>query len=263
MQNITDSWISNTIGCSIIQELFADAARNVPEAYSSYPWNYPGLNHGTAVLTDNVQLDCYVHAYGRMHVYKMWKALESLPLDALKDGFEIVDWGCGQAIASLTLLAWLEKKCPEFATPHKVTLLDLSEVALYRAKSLVERRLLGQSVDIEAVSTDLGAAICAEEARKHSAPVVVHLLSNIIDVQSVRKPAIAEAINASASRHYVVCVGHHATKVDADSFQGLLDAHGVQLLHRENVQYGAILNTGKLFGWDITIMQCKSVAMAA
>ena len=34
----------------------------VPEEYKSQPWAYPGLNHGTAVLTNEEQLNAYIAA---------------------------------------------------------------------------------------------------------------------------------------------------------------------------------------------------------
>ncbi len=263
MQNITDSWISNTIGCTVLQGLFADAAMNVPDGYAYRPWAYPGLDHGKAVLTTDAQLDCYIHAYGRMHIYKLWKALGLLSPDSVMDGFEIVDWGCGQGLATLATLAWLGRHCSNAATPRRVVLLDLSEAALYRAKRLVERKLRGRRVNVEAVRTNLSAATCSEKASRHNSPVVIHLLSNIVDVPNICLEAMAEAISGSQSKSYVVCVGHCGTAMPAANFSRLLDMRGAQLLHRENVSDGAVLNTGHHFGWDITVMQRDSMAKAA
>lgn len=263
MQIITDSWISSTTGYGILQDLFTDAARNVPDDYVRRPWSYPGLDHGKAVLTTDAQLDCYVHAYGLMHVYKMWKALEHLPLADVMDGFEIIDWGCGQAIATLTLLALLERQSPMPATPRRIVLLDLSPYALCRAKNLVERGLCSRGVDIEAVQTDLAAARCSAKASQYTPPMVIHLLSNIIDVPKVRISAMADVISTSQSKSYVFCAGHCKTDTYAMDFSQHLEHRGALLLHRENVECGAVLPTGKPFGWDITVMQCDSAAKAA
>lgn len=258
------SWISNNTGCRILMALFAIAAKNVPVGYADRPWSYPGIDHGKAVLTSDAQLDCYIHAYGLMHVYKIWKALEHFPLDKVRDGFEIVDWGCGQGIATLTLLAWLRKYCPEVATPSKVTLLDASNAALYRAKCLVKRRLRSRGVDILAVPTDLSITNSSEKNSHPRSPVVVHLLSNIIDVPRISINAVAKAISRSQNKNYVICTGHNATTQYSLYFSQLLNMHGAKLLHRENVTDGAVLeDTRHRFGWDITIMQCGNLANSA
>ncbi|MBQ7618172.1 MAG: hypothetical protein IJS50_04790 [Desulfovibrio sp.] len=263
MQRVTDSWIESQVGCRLIQGVMANAARNVPKEYLLTPWKCEGLDRGKAVLTTPTQLDCYVLAYWHMHIYKLWKAFEHLPPLTESLGFEIVDWGCGQAIATLCLLAWLEKYSPHAQSPSKVTLLDVSTDALRRAKPLVQCKLRGRASELEDVPIDLSLADCTTEALRPSSKVVLHLFSNIIDVPRMCLEAMAEAILRSSEKSYVICVGHGQTAAAAEKFRQLLGQRSLELLHKENVRSGAELENGHPFGWDITIMQRARQAKAA
>ena len=263
MPIITNSWLKKTTGSRALEELFAMAADNIPTGYANCPWIYPGIDHGKGILENDAQLNCYIHAYGLMHVCKLWKALEYLPLDAVCNGFEIIDWGCGQGLATLTLLAWLKKYFPERSIPQCVTILDLSSAALSRAQNFVGHSLFGNQVGIEAIPIDLSQLNYAREAYPRSSKPVVHLFSNIIDVPRICHTAIAQVISESKNQSFVVCVGHHATANDAAHFSRILGIHHATSLHHENTPYGAQLSNGKQFGWDITIMQYARMAKAA
>ena len=53
----------------------------VPLQYRSRPWQYPGLNHGTAVLTTEEQCNAYIAAYGNMHQGKINEVLDKIKND--------------------------------------------------------------------------------------------------------------------------------------------------------------------------------------
>jgi hypothetical protein len=55
----------------------------VPRNYISRPWDYPGMNHGTACLTTEEQLCCYMAAYGDMHKGKLNRILSDFPLNKI------------------------------------------------------------------------------------------------------------------------------------------------------------------------------------
>ena len=52
----------------------------VPLQYRSRPWQYPGLNHGTAVLTTEEQCNAYIAAYGNMHQGKINEVLDEIKM---------------------------------------------------------------------------------------------------------------------------------------------------------------------------------------
>ena len=54
---------------SVIHRLVDQARANLPEDLRRKPWSCPGLNHGTSILGDTQSLDCYLAAYGHMHLH--------------------------------------------------------------------------------------------------------------------------------------------------------------------------------------------------
>ena len=84
-----------------LDDIIQVSRKNVPLKYREKPWSCLGLNHGTAVLSNDEQLCCYIASYGEMHKGKIDKALERFPWAELDSNYEIIDWGCGQGIASV------------------------------------------------------------------------------------------------------------------------------------------------------------------
>ena len=83
----------------------------VPIQYRSCPWNYPGLNHGTAVLTTEEQCSAYIAAYGAMHQAKIQEVLDYIKVDDFRNNdIQIIDWGCGQGLATVCFLDYLNKQ---------------------------------------------------------------------------------------------------------------------------------------------------------
>ena len=74
----------------------------VPLQYRSCAWLYPGLNHGTAVLTTEEQCNAYIAAYGNMHQGKINEVLDKINTnDFANTDLQIIDWGCGQGLATI------------------------------------------------------------------------------------------------------------------------------------------------------------------
>lgn len=88
------------------QELIKYCKSQLPENMKARPWDV--TDHGRAILQTEDQLNAYIAAYGEMHFIKCRAALQNFPFENLTN-FEIVDWGCGQGIASLTLFDMLKE----------------------------------------------------------------------------------------------------------------------------------------------------------
>ena len=86
--------------------------------------------------------------------------------------------------------------------------------------------------------------------------MVVHLLSNIIDVPGIDTAAISETIFASGRDNYVVCAGHANTVYDADMFCRQLCGQGASMIYRYNEPYAWQLPNGKEFGGDLRLLRC-------
>ena len=191
-----------------IDDIIDASKKCVPPAYKNSPWNYPGLVHGTACLTTDEQLCCYMAAYGEMHKGKLNKIISDFPLNAINDNFEIIDWGCGQGIATVCFISALRGTGVENRL-QKVSLIEPSGVALSRAKLNVEHCV--------SVETYIETLQCYLPDTNHNPeaigglhieePICIHLFSNILDIAAIDLKELALMISCSGFRHYFLCVG--------------------------------------------------------
>lgn len=185
----------------IVQQCY----EKLPANMRAEPWKATG--HGKNELQNEDQLNAYIAAYGEMHIIKCRAALQNFPFEELQNNpFEIIDWGCGQGIATLTLLDMLfDRKLS--ANLRKITLLEPSKVALDRAVEWV-RRFAGSNVNIEMVNkaipqdeTDVLEEITC------SSNISVNLFSNILDIRSLSLSWLAKKTASLANINYMICVG--------------------------------------------------------
>lgn len=69
---------------------------------------YREMNHGKKILQSQEELEAYMSLYGEMHQFKCKAAIQSFPYEKLGYGLHLVDWGCGQGLATLCFLEALE-----------------------------------------------------------------------------------------------------------------------------------------------------------
>lgn len=178
----------------------------VPLQYRSRPWQYPGLNHGTAVLTTEEQCNAYIAAYGNMHQGKINEVLDEIKInDFANTDLQIIDWGCGQGLATICLFDFFNKHNLSLDLVKKVVLIEPSEVARDRAKTHVNAYLrdedkivvIGKYIDDVKVDD-----IVSDE------PVTLHLFSNILDIPSIDLLRLANSIKTSLKGlHFFFCWG--------------------------------------------------------
>lgn len=64
---------------------------------------------GTKPISQQEGIVCYLAAYGKWHKNKLQIAFDKINIKNLcKGDVNIVDWGCGQALATLVLLDFLD-----------------------------------------------------------------------------------------------------------------------------------------------------------
>ena len=94
---------------------------------------YESLNHGVDLLNSDAQMKCYLFAFGRMHQAKVYRALSCISLSTFASvDFDIVDWGCGQGLATICFFDYLRERHITNRV-HKVTLIEPSQAARERA----------------------------------------------------------------------------------------------------------------------------------
>ena len=202
-----------------------DAAMAVQECFSKSEMDeqYAALDRGKAIIDREELLWQYLRAYGRKHKRHLDIALRKLPdlKRIVGQGYSIVDWGCGQGLATVCMLDYLRASGLELL-PEQVTLVEPSALALENAKLHVS--LYGVEV-IKPVQKLLDDV--TDDDIRVDAPITIHLFSNILDVDGFDLKRIAELVSDNAQGDsYVVCVsprysGDRRLFSFKDSFQNI------------------------------------------
>lgn len=193
-----------------IDAVIKTAKSLVPTEYQQYPypWSHPEVNHGVSLLRTDDGLNCYIAAYGESHKRKVFRAIEDLPFAELRESIEIVDWGCGQGLASLCLIEKMRER-NLFQNIKRITLIEPSTAAINRAKLNVslaapEVQLITRQLGLPpTISLDFD---CISDI-EYNKPITIHLFSNILDIETIDLKKLAELITATGHKHYVLCIG--------------------------------------------------------
>ena len=188
------------------------------------------LNRGVALLETHEHLCQYLYSFGNMHRAKLQDAFKQLPLEIFKNGFEIIDWGCGQALGTINLFDYLGDNGIK-NTVHKVTLIEPAKITLERAVVHASTYLENED-KIHSINSYF-EAVTAGEIKSNSGLPVIHIFSNILDVAEIDLKHLAEVVDENVnSENYIVCVGPlNPMNQRIDAFYNYFD---VPLLYEED-----------------------------
>lgn len=114
-----------------VRKLSASFCQELPKALVDEL--YETLNRGVDLLDSEPQMATYLYSFGKMHQAKLELAFGNLPKDfLLQDEVDIVDWGCGQAIATMCYADFLRQNGYRQKV-RTITLVEPSELCLKRA----------------------------------------------------------------------------------------------------------------------------------
>ncbi len=166
---------------------------------------WQNLNQGVDLL-DSHELMCqYIFSYGNMHEAKIQKALFSIrnPKEVFNTDIAIVDWGCGQGLATVCFFDFLKNKGIPNNTQN-VILIEPSEQALERAK-IHTNVYIKDETKIQLVNKYLDDVEKTDIETNQS--ITVHLFSNILDVPQIDLKKLAQLVGENVSgEHYFFCV---------------------------------------------------------
>lgn len=188
---------------SSIRKIAIDEISHLSEFETGKLWSE--LSRGVALLNTHEHLCQYLWSFGNMHQAKLLDAFEKLPSQIFTNAFEIIDWGCGQALGTINLIEYLDK-LDAVGNIKKITLIEPSKIALERGKLHVSA-LVNDSVEI-LTRPDFFENIFPEDLVVSSDRIVIHIFSNILDVVQIDLKHLAQLIDSSVvSDNYLVCVG--------------------------------------------------------
>jgi hypothetical protein len=164
---------------------------------------FNSLGRGVAILTDENQLYAYMNSYGNMHYEKLTEAFKTLPKAFFETETNIIDWGCGQAMASMAYFDFLNQIGTEQEIKN-LTLIEPSEIALKRASLHI--RNFSPATDIHTINKDLDA-LSNGDFIKNKTHTHIHLFSNILDIDDFSLTALLQLVESNfPGENYFVCV---------------------------------------------------------
>lgn len=159
-----------------------------------------------------------------MHYAKLQCALDAIPFDNVVDGIssiDIIDWGCGQAIASISLLNTLAK----FNIQHcNINLIEPSEICLKRAclnvKESVRRIQENQNhfngIKIKPICSDFDSLTADCFSIFDHSVLRIHLFSNVLDIENYSLTHIEELIdNSFTGENLFICTSPYINDTKA------------------------------------------------
>lgn len=179
------------------------AAINLPSSKRAYPWI--GLNHGVKLLENEDELAQYLCAYGKMHKEKIDSALDAIkdPAEYFTKDLTIIDWGCGQGLASICFMDYM-RVLGIIPKVDKIVLIEPSRPALLRAQD----HLLKYCDDNKIIAVNKYINDVKKEDIPVTSGLVIHFFSNILDITSVDITHLANVIKESLTNEQMFfCVG--------------------------------------------------------
>lgn len=186
-------------------QLVEQCYNHLPDNIKREPWLL--TDHGRKILTTEEELNAYIAAYGEMHIVKCRAALQNFPFDDIKNfSVEIFDWGCGQGLASLTLIDMLYER-GLLSCLKSIFLIEPSSHALNRAVTWVKQNV-GPGINVIPINRYIPQNVDERmDDVKCTTRISINLFSNILDVRTLSLTWLAQKTSSLAPTNYVLCVG--------------------------------------------------------
>ena len=163
------------------------------------------LNQGVTIIDDEQLLYKYMVSYAAMHKAKLYDSFEVV-LDKLNyKKINIIDWGCGQALATSLLTEYIKEQNLQIDIEDMI-FIEPSKLALNRGMLHIDL-LQQKNYKINAINKDIDCLDQSDIEFKND-NTVVHLFSNILDVEFFKLDIqFLEKISKNIqSDNYFICV---------------------------------------------------------
>ena len=166
------------------------------------------VSGGIRLLNSESELNDYLVAFGEIHRAKLMEFLPHIPFREFEEtGLILVDWGCGQGVASAVTLDYLHSRSYHVDI-KAVRLIELVKPALDRARGIIDKYIPSPDCDGLAVEWNREGMSALCENLPDGVPVL-HLFSNILDVVGLDIEGVREAVEKMrrGRRSYILSVG--------------------------------------------------------
>ena len=174
---------------------------------------YDSLEHGTAVLFHGLQMDAYLHAYGRMHQAKLNYAYKHIPETFwAQNEINIIDYGCGLGTGIMCFADFLRKQGFVLKV-NTITLIEPSEPTLKRAA--LHSRLFFHNANIITINKGFDQLSKEDIYCRDDIPTL-HILSNVLDLDFDLDNFASLIRNCIRGYNQFVCVGPYFHDYEKD-----------------------------------------------
>lgn len=179
------------------------------------------LQRGVKILTEQNQLLAYINSYGKMHYAKVMSAFSVLSGQNLTSKIEIFDWGCGQGLASICFLEYLEDRSEKIDI-EAITLIEPSEIALKRASLHI--RKFNNSSGIYTINKDLDS-LNKDDFSPNEKNTKIQLFSNILDIDFFSMTDLISKIKERfTGLNYFICVSPYVSEYKTQRLDDFVEA---------------------------------------
>jgi hypothetical protein len=159
-------------------------------------------NRGVTPLISEEEMFIYMKSFGNMHYAKMMSALKKLSQETINGDIELIDWGCGQALATMVFGEYCNRN--NISVNPNVILIEPSEIAIKRAA--LHTKLFFPNATIKTVCKyldDVNQNYITTDPNK----IKIHFFSNILDVELFSLIQLQNLISSSQNGiNYFICV---------------------------------------------------------
>lgn len=171
---------------------------------------FESLHRGVQVITNESQLYVYMYSYGQMHFRKLYEGFECLPSAIFEHPLDIIDWGCGQGMATMVLLEYLADHAIELGNTNAL-LIEPSSLALQRASLHVKK--FDPKINIATINKDLDSLVLNDFKDLH-ATQHLHFFSNILDIDFFSLSQLVSLIkNRFKGKNYFVILSPYVNDI--------------------------------------------------
>lgn len=142
---------------------------------------YERLARGEAIIDSEELLFKYIVSFGAKHKAKLYSAFDVVATSLKDENVNIIDWGCGQAMASMVLFEYIREKKIDLNIKN-ICLIEPSLLALNRGLLHVDI-FKNSECNVVAVHSDLDC-LKDEDIFFDKRYKTIHLFSNILDIEA-------------------------------------------------------------------------------
>lgn len=210
-------------------------------------------SRGVKIIKIYNDLYTYMVLFGKMHYEKLLFSFKVLPPDFFLKGIEIIDWACGQGIASMSYFDYLVKE-DKNQIVKKITLIEPSKFAIERAALHIYK--YKQIDNVNTINLDIDSLVTDQLSFKNS-NVKLHLFSNILDVDTFSLTNLLSLIsNSCCGVNYFICVSPYITDLKTSRINAFVNyfslKYGIQEIHFSDMRKGEWVN-----GWSRVVRVFK------